>query len=329
MIDTSDKGICYVGKIVSFDPIEGADFILKATVVCGEGGKWRGIVKKQDFIIGDVCIVYLPDAILPRIDKFKFMESSGWRVRMRKFKGAPSEVLIMPYDMEVLYEIGANLTCILDVKKYFKPIPANLIGLILGNFPQFIPKTDEPNWQRVPEMVDMLVGRPYYITEKCDGSSTTAYRYKGHFGICSRNRELKETEGNGYWKVARKYNLQESLPDGIALQWETCGPDIQKNPMCLKEIDGFVFSAYNIECQEYMDGHSLINLCHELRMPLAGNVPISMGNSFKKEGIESLGEGFYWNTQQQREGVVVRSFENFNGKPISFKVINLNYKEAS
>lgn len=326
MIDTRDKGICYVGKIVSFDPIDGADFILKATVVCGEGGKWRGIVKKQDFIIGDVCIVYLPDAILPQIDKFKFMESSGWRVRMRKFKGAPSEVLIMPYDMEVLYEIGANLTCILDVKKYFKPIPPNLTGLMLGNFPQFIPKTDEPNWQRVPEMVDMLVDRYYYITEKCDGSSTTAYRYKGHFGICSRNLEIKETECNGYWKVARKYNLRERLPDGIALQWETCGPGIQKNPMCLKEIDGFAFSMYDIERQEYMQLTHLFGFCKEVDMPVASVIAVGI---FSKEGLETFGEGVYFGTEKQREGVVVRSFENFNGKPISFKVINLNYKEAS
>lgn len=34
----SDK-LVYVGKIIAIEPIEGADFISSATVVCGAGGK--------------------------------------------------------------------------------------------------------------------------------------------------------------------------------------------------------------------------------------------------------------------------------------------------
>lgn len=42
-------GLVYVSKIIDLQPIEGADFILSATVVCGLGVQWRGVVKKQDF----------------------------------------------------------------------------------------------------------------------------------------------------------------------------------------------------------------------------------------------------------------------------------------
>ncbi len=37
------SGLVYVGKIINIEPIPTADFIVSATVVCGEGGKWKGI----------------------------------------------------------------------------------------------------------------------------------------------------------------------------------------------------------------------------------------------------------------------------------------------
>ena len=39
----------------------------------------------------------------------------------------------------------------------------------------------------------------------------TVYLNNGEFGVCSRNMELKETEGNAYWKVARELDLQNKL----------------------------------------------------------------------------------------------------------------------
>jgi len=324
----NDK-LVYVGKIIDLQPISGADFIVSATVVCGAGGKWRGIVKLVDFQIGDHCIVYLPDAQIPENDEMKFMAATHWRVKMRRFKGAPSEVLIMPIANPHLYEhglidVGDDLTGWAGVTKYHKPVPAHLQGNPKGLFPGFIPKTDEPNYQREPDLVAALMGKPYYITEKCDGSSTTAYRYHGQFGVCSRNLELQRNESNGYWKVALKYNLEELLPEGISLQWETCGPGIQSNPMGLKEIDGFAFSAYNILEHRYLEMSELMALCKRLNFPMCK--VYSIGIEFHDFGLEFTGEGKYANGAQ-REGVVVRSQLNgANGKPISFKVINLNYE---
>ena len=39
----------------------------------------------------------------------------------------------------------------------------------------YIPKTDEPNFHAVPEMVEALVGQPFYATVKADGSSGTVF----------------------------------------------------------------------------------------------------------------------------------------------------------
>lgn len=323
---TINEKLVYIGLIQQFDEIPNADFIHVATVVCGKGGKWRGIVRKADFSIGDLCVVYLPDAqILPN-DNMKFMEASNWRVKMRRFKGAPSEVVIMPYiglNEMIDFRIGDDITQFMGVTKYHKPIPANLAGKMKGPFPGNIPKTDEPNYQTVPEIIEMLKCNRYYITEKCDGSSTTAFKLRGEFRLCSRNWELLETLYNGYWDVANKYDLKNKLPEGIVLQWETCGPGIQSNPMGLKEIDGFAFSGYNITEHRYLDYIELMRLCHSIGFPMASI--LEAGDAFDPEGISTRGEGFYSNGKP-REGIVVRSQDNvYNGKPISFKVINLDY----
>lgn len=318
--------LVYVGKIIQLEPIPGADFIVSATVVCGQGGKWKGVVQKDKAEIGTLCDVYLPDALIPPNEGMKFMESSGWRVKMRRFKGAPSEVLIMPIPEPYREgrQVGDDMTLFFGVTKYHKPVPAHLQGLAKGNFPDFIPKTDEPNYQRYPELVQSLVGKPWYMTEKADGSSTTAYRRHGEFGVCSRNLELVRNPDNGYWKVAEKYKVEEKLPEGIAIQWETCGPGIQSNPMGLKEIDGFLFSAYHIPYQRYFTFDELKELSREIGFPMARI--IEWGHCFIPHGIETRGEGVYRNGKPM-EGVVIRSQKNEEGhKPISFKVINLGYE---
>lgn len=315
------KELVYIGKIIDLQPIDGADFIVSATVVCGKGGKWKGIVKKADFHLDDLCVVFLPDSQLdPEIHSYlPFMKDSAWRVKMRRFKGAPSEVLIIPVSTLDI-SVGMDVTKEYHVHKYEKPVPAHLQGVALGEFPSFIPKTDELNYQRYPELVDSLVGRPWYMTEKADGSSTTAFRYKDEVRLCSRNLELLRNPDNGYWKVAEKYNIDDTLPEGIAIQWETCGPGIQKNPMGLKDLDGFMFSAYNIHKKRYLPLHEMKALSQAMGFPMVRI--LEEGDSFSKEGIETRGEGTYLNGKP-REGVVIRSQES----KLSFKVINLDYEK--
>lgn len=320
-----ENGLVYVGRIIDLHPIEAADFLVSATVVCGGGGKWRGVVRKTDFQLSDLCVVFLPDALVPERPDMDFLKSSNWRVKMRRFRGAPSEVVIMPHKI-VLSDcvVGRDVTDRLGVVKYHKPVPAHLQGIAKGDFPSFIPKTDEPNYQSNPELVENLVSKPWYMTEKADGSSTTAFHWKGDFGVCSRNFELERDEKNGYWKVAIMHQLEKNLPEGIAIQWETCGPGIQSNPMGLKEISGFLFSAYKIEERRYLTFHELKTQSRALGFPMAKI--LDCGGCFSNDGIEFKGEGLYENGHQ-REGVVIRSQENQGSSPISFKVINLNFEK--
>ena len=121
------EGLVYVGKIVEIHPIPGADLIDAATVVCGSGGIWRGVVPKG--IRQDKVLVYLPDAVVPNTPQFAFMEQHKYRVKQRMFKGVPSECLIMdPCGIDA--PIGADLTDTMNVTKYEKPMGS--FGLLQG-----------------------------------------------------------------------------------------------------------------------------------------------------------------------------------------------------
>lgn len=315
--------LVFVGKVIEISDIPNADFIQAATVVCGAGGKWRGVVKKSELLVGSSCRVYLPDTIVPDTPEFYFMEKNKYRVKMQRLRGCPSEVLILPYTDSL--PCGTNITIGSGCSRYIKPMPAHLNGMAKGDFPSFIPKTDELNYQTAQNLVESLHGHPYYVTEKCDGSSTTAYKYKGNFGLCSRNLELVENPDNGFWKVASLYKLQETLPEGYAIQWETCGPGVQSNPMGLVELDAYAFNVYDIQNQKYLNFKDFRKFCHSIQFPMAKL--ISVGTSFNK-GIDltELAKGFYEN-KKPSEGVVVRSQEHIDGQIISFKSINLEYKD--
>ena len=88
--------LAYVGQVITVYPIHGADRIESLEVVCGKGGRWRGTAKKSEFAVGELCEVYLQDALLPQTERYAFLEQRGWRVRMMRLRGVPSECLIMP-----------------------------------------------------------------------------------------------------------------------------------------------------------------------------------------------------------------------------------------
>ena len=320
-------GLVYIGKVVEVIPIEGADRIESLKVVCGSGGLWRGSAQKEQFTVGSSCQVYLQDSLLPHTDEFAFMEKYHWRVRMMRFKGVPSECLILP--QTVSGNIGDDVTELAGVTKYDKPMPASMSGETLGWFPGFIQKTDEPNFQTVPEMVEFMRGKPFYSTVKVDGSSATVYRYQGHFGCCSRNLELRDSPKNAIWQIAREYDLENKVGDGWAVQFEVVGPGIQGNPLGLKGVEPRLFNVYDIAKHEYLNGEEVRRACGHI-VPMVDIVDWNETFNFQSdEELRKYAEGLYPNGHQ-REGVVIRPMTEARldtGERVSMKVINLLYKD--
>ena len=161
------------------------------------------------------------------------------------------------------YEVGQDVTNIVGVEKYEPVVPAHLAGTVKGNFPAFLHKTDEVRLQSEPRVLDEAISKGLVLigTLKMDGTSFTAYRRDDEFGVCSRNLNLKETEDNAHWKMARKLKLEEILRSesrNLCVQGEMVGPGIQSNRLGLKEVELYLFNLFDIDSGKYLSRSELV-----------------------------------------------------------------------
>ena len=247
-----------IRKIISIDPIEGADNIVCATV---DG--WKLVTQKSNNFKPDDLVVYFEiDSFLPINEKFEFLrkssykkmgEKEGFRLKTIKLRGQISQGLILPLsEFSYLEELnngafneGDDLTEFLGVEKWEPPLPAELIGIAKGNFPSFLQKTDQ---ERIQNIYGSIF-ETFETTLKLDGSSMTVYYHEGEVGVCSRNIDL-EDNGNTFWSVAKSsgvVNALKILGRDIAVQGELMGPGIQGNREKLEKHQFFVFDIFDIK----------------------------------------------------------------------------------
>lgn len=314
-------------------PIDGADMIELAVV---DG--WRCVTKKGEYSSGDAVIYCEIDSFLPVREEFEFLRKSslkamdgreGFRLRTVKLRGQISQgLLIDPSVLGRSFTIGEDVTDELGIVKYEAPIPACLGGDVVGGFPAFIAKTDEERIQNLASDFDSYRDRTFYVSEKIDGTSFTAFVYRNEadgseFGVCSRHWQLAEDESNSHWRVVRSLELQsrmESVGRSIAVQGELVGPGIQKNRYGLKEPTLFVFNVYDIDASSYVDKAEMESICQRvelLTVPPVGEmtIPDSMDSMLEMaEGKSQL------NLKTEREGLVW--VHGSGDARISFKTIS-------
>lgn len=325
-MEQQKRVLATIGKIVETLPIPNADRIIQATVLCGAAGAWTGVLSK-DVDTSQKFLVFLQDAVVPQDPRWAFMEKYQWRVRMMRFRGAPSECVILEYPDAEKLEVGTDLTEILGVTKHNKPLPLNTGGEQIADFPWFIRKTDETNFQASLDIEKITKDR-YYVTEKADGTSGTAWvDGDGVLHVCARQWELAEFDNKGganvYWTAARKYGLHR-LPVDTAIQFEVVGPGIAKNPLGLKELEIRVFRLWDNTTRRYLPYQNLKDVCHQLDLPTARCLgefdpmqKVPTAEEFRKMAEIKYSNG------RHAEGIVIQALDT----SWSFKVINLLYKD--
>ena len=319
------RKLASIQRISKLEPIEGADSIVKATVL-----GWQLVVKKGEFKEGDLCVYCEIDSILPEKPEFEFLKPRKMRIRTIKLRGQISQGIcfplsILPDDVEI--EEGKDVTEILGITKYEPPIPANLEGVAKGRFPSFIPKTDETRVQVLQDVLDKYKGETFFYTEKLDGSSATYYYNEGAFGVCSRNLELLETEENTLWKLAREQKIEEklkSLNKNIAIQGEIIGESVQGNKYKLRGQHIYFFNVYDIDEHRFLNLDEFESFFKNLELK---TVPLLERNYKLSNNIEELVElatGKSVLADVQKEGIVLRPVKEIvdNTGRISFKAIN-------
>ena len=274
------RKLASVQKIIDIQSIPNADAIEVATVL-----GWKVVIKKGSFDIGDLCVYFEIDSLLPELPEFEFLKTSSWKEKLNayrlktiKLRGQVSQGLILPIsDIEKYVDNvsemveGDDLTELLKIEKYEPPMTESEDGQSKG-YNWEISKTDEERVQSDPSIIEKIKGLPYYASLKLDGTSSTFIlsREKDELllNVCSRNLCLKEintiTKDDGsivetpnegkYWKIAKQYSIKEKMlkhyektNKRLAIQGEIIGEGIQSNRMNIKGRDLYVFNVFETD----------------------------------------------------------------------------------
>lgn len=314
-----------VQTILNIKPIEGADLI-ECAVING----WNVVTKKGEFAINDNVVYceidsWIPHDIAPFLSKpepKQYNNVLGNRLKTAKLRGCISQGLILPTSLlSGEFNVGDDVSELLGIQKYDPPIPASIAGMAKGNFPSFIPKTDEERVQNLGDDIFKVVGKEVYITEKLDGTSFTAYVYDGEEGVCSRNLDLKETDENTLWQYAREHNLHDklkTLPFNAAIQGELIGCGIQGNKYKRNKFELYVYNLYNIDEKRYLTFDEFTASCDALCLASVPVIETCIFN-YDVQGIIGYADGKSVLFDTLREGVVIRTTGDDR---VSFKAIS-------
>lgn len=326
------RKLASIQKIRMIEPIEGADAIVKASVL-----GWELVIRKDEFKVNDLCVYCEIDSVLPDKPEFAAIRAKANRIKTIRLRGQISQgicfpVSILPNDLVVIEDM--DVTEILGIVKYEPPIPANLAGDVKGLFPSFMPKTDETRVQVLQKSLDKYLGSLCYVAEKLDGSSVTYFCKDGVFGVCSRNLELERDEANSMWKFVIETNLEEkllALNKNICIQGEIIGEGIQKNKYKIKGQTIYFFNVFDIDAYRYFNIDELKALMVNLNLK---HVPILEENYELSNNIDELilksKLKSTLNKEAIAEGIVIRPMTetidkyNLQGR-VSFKVINPDF----
>lgn len=263
---TTDRKLATIRKIAEIKAIPDADRIVAYRV---DG--WWVVDSVGKYTVGDLAVYvevdsWIPTTLAPFLSKGKepreFNGVKGEKLRTIRLRKQISQGLLLPLEPtcsmnEALLFEGLDVSAPLGIIKYEAPVPACLAGLIRGNFPSFIPKTDQERVQNLSTELEAWrrLNLTWTVSEKMEGSSFTAFFNNGDFGICSRNLDLKPDPNNTLWATAATYDLQNKLSQlgrNIAVQAELLGPGVQGNIYKLTKHMLTVFDIFDIDRQQYM-----------------------------------------------------------------------------
>jgi len=344
------RKLAKIVKIDELNPIEGAD-----AIECAVVGGWKVVAQKGLYNVGDLAVYFeidswIPHELAPFLSKGKepreFEGVKGERLKTIKLRGQLSQGLLMPLEEACknieseLFE-GLDVTFPLGIKKWEKPVNAQLAGVCRGNFPSLIPKTDQERAQNLKKEIVAAneAGTQFEITEKLEGSSMTVYRMvvdgEMQFGVCSRNMDLKEVAGNTFWDVARQDDIEAKMIAvdefwSFAIQGELVGPNIQGNIYKLSKPEFRVFDVYDIQAGKYLNPEARwqlitrMGLKHVPVLAFTASLYDTLGISDMNQLLD-FADGKSMNGaaghEPLREGVV---FKEVNGG-MTFKVISNQY----
>lgn len=178
------RKLATIRKISEIKPIEGAD---KIELVCIDG--WQVVTKKGEYQANDL-VVYLevdswvPNELAPFLtsegkEPKVYNEVKGERLRTKKLRGELSQGLVLPFEVLSVehdgsigigdWKEGDDVTELLGIQKWEPTIPIQLSGVAKGNFPSWVPKTDQERIQNLTKEYESYKQEVWQVTEKLHG----------------------------------------------------------------------------------------------------------------------------------------------------------------
>ena len=289
-----------IRRVTDITPIEGADRIELAHV-----GGWQCVVGKGEYEPGDLCVYYEIDSFMPTDDeRYAFLadrgttkmvidgeEVVGHKLRTAKLRGVYSQGLLMKpeavmpegipaYRYAEMCDEGLDVSKLVNVCEYYKPLPAMNAGFIGRYDPWVAPRTDAERAQNInQETFDLIKRTEYEVSVKVDGTSITMLfddRING-FRAFSHNNEFGLESGMGklVYDCAKAQGLVDFCEANhmISLQAELCGPKIQSDRLGLGKHRLFVFSVWEIEGMRYVS-HEELGFYDNSKFVYDSHVPI-------------------------------------------------------
>ena len=321
-------------------------------IISFESVGWQCVSAKGNFQPGDFCVYFEIDSLIPmehewaRFLQDKNKPSAPARLRTIKLRGQLSQGLAMPISIlptvaehPFAIEDGSDVTELLGVTKYEPVIPACLDGEVRGPRPPYTIKTDEDRVQAFPDIIKEFQGKLVYISQKVDGTSGTFSMMDGDYQVSGRNWSYQECN-NTYWKVSKKYGIEESLRmvydktgNSYAIQGEIAGPRIQDNLLELPDHQLFVFNVMNVKTGVFLPFYEFKEFCTRTGLE---TVPILQICEFKWETIDELlelADSTSYPNGHVNEGIVIRPVHEFNSEVLggraSFKVISNKFLQKT
>ena len=331
-----DRTLAQIVKVISLTPIDGADKIELAKVL-----GWDVIVKKNEFIVGDLGIYFNIGSILDKTNPAtSFLD--GKVLKTKKMRGVLSQGLLGPLDWLSYYKVDPksvkeddDVTKVMKVEKYVSIDELSLYKQEnddITTFPILIPKTDEPRAQQTVKKLRELENKNVIITQKYDGTSATYMTLNDKFALCNRNNMLLREENytSCYFEIARRYKLEENmlkLKKNIAIQGEIIGPKINGNRHKVKDMEYYVFNIWDADKHYYLSFEEIKEITTLLGLK---TVPVVYQGIMKKEWLSIdalliLSSEQLYDTGTIAEGIVVKSNYGFGHPRTSFKVISNKY----
>ena len=279
----------------------------KLDIIRFDKTSWQCVSLKDQFRDGDLAI-YLPvDSVLPEelVKNLGIEKYYHTRLKTIKLRGCVSQGMVMaiPPGLGECKE-GDDLTERLGVTKYDPPIPVRMAGIIAPEEPRFAKYTEIENLKNLPDLFEE--GEILFVVEKIHGSNGRAMNLDGKLLVGSHNMNLKEQEGNLYWRTAKLLKLEETLKEGEEVFFEVYGNGVQDLAYGCKpgEIRAAMFDI--MVDNAYLAYHDFIRVCsdrHWEMAPVLRTMPYKRGEGFE---YYAMMQNSVIDKTQIMEGVVLR-----------------------